>query len=254
VQSDGADQSFVDPADPTYLEFFYVQRIVDVIDASFKPGRRICAIHVGGAGMTIARHIAHTRPTSAQIVLEPDAALTQAVRQVAPLPRRSGIKVRPQDGRAGMSALRDNYADVVVTDAFDGAQVPAELGTCQWFEDNKRVLRPGGTMVMNLTDHAPLDYAKRLVAGVLSAFDQVVVGTEPAVIRGRRFGNVIVVGGRCDIGGLERRTRTAAFPYRLIHGPELRRWLGNAQPFTDQDAEPSPQPPTGWMGLTPSAG
>ena len=249
VRSEGTDQSHVDPADPTYLEFYYVQRMADVIDTAFAPGQRISAIHVGGAGMTLPRYIAHTRPTSAQIILEPDAALTEAVRQAAPLPRRSGIKVRPVDGLTGLTALRNDYADLVVVDAFQGAQVPAELATTQWFAQVKRVLHQDGTMVMNATDRTPLTYTRRLVAGLAESFTSVIVGAEPTVLRGRRFGNLIVIGGHCGIANLERKARTAAFPFRLIHGAALKRWLGNAKPFTTLDAEPSPAPPSGWMGL-----
>ena len=119
------DQSYVDLDDPLRLEFDYVQRIGDVIDAQGMPGQRLRMVHVGGAAMTLPRYVAVTRPQSAQIVLEPDVGLTRFVREWLPLPRRSGIKVRGIDGRAGIAGLRDSFADAVVVDAFDGARVPA---------------------------------------------------------------------------------------------------------------------------------
>ena len=127
VRVGGADQSWVDPDDPTRLEFDYMQRLADQLDHHAPPGQRMRVVHVGGAAMTLARYVAHTRPTSPQIVLEPDAALTEEVRAKIPLPRTSGIKVRPVDGRSGIEAMRDDYADVVVVDAFDGARVPGDL-------------------------------------------------------------------------------------------------------------------------------
>lgn len=111
LQVDGTDQSYVDLDDPTRLEFDYVERIADVVDLAGPPGQRLRVIHVGGAGLTVARYVAATRPTSAQIVLEPDAELTHFVRQHLPLPRQSGIKVRDVDGRAGIADLVDEYAD-----------------------------------------------------------------------------------------------------------------------------------------------
>ena len=251
VRSDGADQSFVDPDDPTYLEFYYVQRIADVIDTSFAPGQRIRAIHIGGAGMTIPRYIAHTRPTSAQIVFEPDTSLTEAVRQAIPLPKRSGIKVRPVDGLSGLSALRDSFAELAVVDAYLQAQVPAELATSQCQNQLKRVLGPSGTMVMNTTDHAPFAYARRLVASVCHNFATVALACEPAVWRGRRFGNLVVAAGQINLEGLAERARLAAFGSRLIAGPELVQWIGSAKPFTTEDSLPSPPPPGGWMGVVP---
>jgi spermidine synthase len=120
------DQSYVDLDDPTRLEFDYVQRIVDVLESVAPAGERLAVVHVGGAALTLPRYLAHTRPRSAQVVLEPDAELTELVRTHLPLPRQSGVKVRATDGRTGVAALRDDYADLVILDAFDGAQVPPE--------------------------------------------------------------------------------------------------------------------------------
>ena len=119
------DQSYVDLEDPLRLEFDYVQRIADLIEALFEPARTLRAVHVGGAGLTLPRYVAATRPGSVQTVLEPDAELTDFVRSRLPLPRASGIKVRAVDGRAGMPELRDQIADLVVLDAFVGRPGPA---------------------------------------------------------------------------------------------------------------------------------
>ncbi|MDR0283450.1 MAG: fused MFS/spermidine synthase [Propionibacteriaceae bacterium] len=246
VRIGGTDQSYVDPYDPTYLEFDYVQRIADIIDCTYPESGRITAVHVGGAGMTIPRYIAHTRPTSGQIVLEPDATLTAEVRAAVPLPPASGIKVRAADGQAGLAALRAEYADLVVVDAFAGAQVPAAFAGLPWLAEVRRVLRTTGTLVMNITDVGALEYTRRVVAGVRTLFTPVVVGAEPSTWRGRRFGNVVIAaGGALDPHNLIRRAQAAVFPYRLLFDLELDRWLGGARPFTDADARSSPYPPDG---------
>ena len=242
VRIDSTDQSYIDP-DPTYLEFEYVQRIADAIDTTFPPGQRIMAVHVGGGGMTIPRYIAHTRPTSGQLVFEPDETLTQAVRTVAPLPYHSGIKVRPTDGRAGLAQLSDDYADLLVLDAFCGPQIPAELGTVEWFAEVRRVVRSTGSFLMNVTDRSPLVYARRIIAGIARYFSPLAVGTETATLKGRRFGNLVVfAGGNIDPIALENRAERGAFPYRILYGPELDRWLGHPDPFTDEDSQPSTSP------------
>ena len=129
VRIGDTDQSYVDLADPLRLEFDYVQRIADVIDEIAPGGARLRVVHVGGAALTLPRYVTATRPSSAQIVLEPDEELTQVVRERLPLPRRSGIKVRAVDGRSGIAAMRDDFADLVIVDAFAGARVPPELTT-----------------------------------------------------------------------------------------------------------------------------
>ena len=133
------DQSYVDLDDPLRLEFDYVQRLADVLDSVTEPGQRLRVVHVGGAAMTLPRYIAATRPSSAQIVLEPDVELTAFVRRHLPLPVRSGIKVRGTDGRRGIAELRDGYADLVIIDAFVGARVPAELTTKEFLVDARRI-------------------------------------------------------------------------------------------------------------------
>lgn len=247
VRIGGTDQSFVDPGDPTLLEYDYVQRLADGIDTHAPAGQRLRVVHVGGAGMTLARYVAHTRPTSAQIVCEPDEELTELVRAHLPLPRNSGIKVRPVDGRAGLAAMRDAYADIVITDAFVGARVPAELTTLEWFTDVRRVLVADGLCLVNLTDRAPFDYARRVIAGLRAVFAEVAVGTEPATLKGRRFGNLVLFASAAPLPlpELTRRAASSAFPYRMVAGEALARLIGAARPFSGDDAAMSPPPPAG---------
>ncbi|GAB3707727.1 spermidine synthase [Mariniluteicoccus flavus] len=247
VRVGGADQSWVDPDDPTRLEFDYMQRIGDALDAHATEGERLRVVHVGGAGMTLARYVAATRPTSPQIVLEPDAELTAEVREAIPLPRNSGIKVRPVDGRAGIAEMRDDFADVVIVDAFVGARVPAELTTREFLTDVRRVLLGTGTVMMNITDHAPFSYTRRVLAGLAEVFGEAVMSAEPSTLKGRRFGNVLLLGSASPLptDRLARRAAGSAFPYRVVFGDHLARFLGAAAPYTDDDAERSPEPPGG---------
>lgn len=248
VRVDGTDQSFVDPTDPLRLEFDYVQRIAEVIDTIAPKYERISVIHVGGAGMTLPRYVAATRPTSAQIVFEPDVALTDQIRAIIPLPRRSGIKVRAVDGRTGLAEIPDDYADLVIVDAFAGARVPAELTTSEWYGDVARVLAPDGVVVVNITDRVPFLYAKRVVAGIADRFQPVVCALEPATLKGHRFGNIVIAAGRpIEHARLERLANRAPFPYRVLGGLHLARWVGKFAAFTDEDSQQSPAPLGGPM-------
>jgi len=243
----GTDQSYVDLDDPLRLEFDYVQRMADAIDAHAPEGERVRIIHVGGAAMTLPRYVSATRPRSAQIVLEPDAGLTAFVREHLPLPKRSGIKVRAVDGRAGVAELRDAFADLVVVDAFDGARVPAELTTREFLSDVGRVLAPGGTVLINVTDRAPFSYGRRVLAGVAQTFPHSALCAEPATLKGRRFGNVLLAGSKAALPLLQlaRKAGSSAFPYRVVHGERLVQLIGGGAPFTEADAEMSPRPPHG---------
>ncbi|GAA1390259.1 fused MFS/spermidine synthase [Luteococcus peritonei] len=246
VRVGGADQSWVDPADPTRLEFDYMQRLADQIDRHAPAGQRLRVVHVGGAAMTLARYVAHTRPTSPQIVLEPDEALTAEVREKIPLPRTSGIKVRPVGGLEGVTAMREDFADIVVVDAFDGARVPGELASVDFLAQVRRVLHSDGLLLFNVTDTHPFGWTRRLLAGVGSYFGHAMLAAESATLKGRRFGNVVIAASpvALPVAELERAASGAVFPYRLVHGEHLARLVGGAQPFHGT-GERSPGPPAG---------
>ena len=238
------DQSYVDLDDPLRLEFDYVQRLADVLDSVTEPGQRLRVVHIGGAAMTLPRYIAATRPSSAQIVLEPDVELTAFVRRHLPLPVRSGIKVRGTDGRCGIAELRDGYADLVIIDAFVGARVPAELTTNEFLEDARRSLSDHGVIILNLTDRGPLGYARRVLAGVRQVFPHVLLCAESSTLRGRRFGNVIIAGGGTALpySAIAERAGQSPFPYRVLRGARLNQLLSDSKPFSMEDAEESPDP------------
>jgi hypothetical protein len=242
LRLDGRDQSYVDLDDPTRLEFDYVRRMGDVLDAWQPAGEPVRVVHVGGAGLTLPRYVAATRPHSSQVVLEPDEQLTALVRRELPLPRRSGIRVRPVDGRSGIAGVRDGSTDLLVLDAFAGGRVPGDLVTCEYAASVARVLTDRGWYLANLTDRAPFAWTRRVVAGLRTAFPDVVVSAEPATLRGRRPGNLLVVAGREGVPTDQLRTRaaTSPLPYRVLAGEEVGSSLGGGRPFTDDDTEPSP--------------
>ncbi len=244
LRLDGHDQSHVDLADPTRLEFDYVRRLGDVLDAWGEPGAPVRILHVGGAAMTLPRYVAATRPRSAQVVLEPAAEVTDLVRERLPLPRRSGIKVRPVDGRTGLAALRDAGLDVVLVDAYAEGRVPADLVTAEAAAEAARVLAPGGLLLLNLSDRAPFAWTRRVVAAVRTAFGATMLSAEPATLRARRAGNLLLVAGatQVPVADLQARAARSAAPYRVLDERGVSDSFGGGRPFTDADTEPSPPP------------
>ncbi len=247
-----AQQSWVDPSRPDFLLFEYVQHIAMVLDHTAlraPAGERLRIVHLGGGGLTIPRWIEWRRPETAQVVCEPNVELTAEVRRKTPLPKRSGIKVRDVDGRAGLAQMRDEWADVVIVDAFDGARVPAELVTQEALDEVRRVLRGQAVVILNVTDQAPFGWTKRAVASLRHGWRHLLVGAEPAVHKGRRFGNLLLVAAmdKPDARGIVRASAGLPAGYRWIVGEEAHAWAGGATPFTDEDCESSPEPP--WSRL-----
>ncbi len=248
---DGAPQSYVDLADPQYLEFEYTRRLAFAVDAAAPAGRPLDVLHLGGGGLSLPRYVASTRPGSRQEVVEADRALAGLVAEHLPLPPDADVTVRIADARQWLAGLPPASVDVLVADVFGGARVPAHLTSVEYLALAARVVRDGGLYLANLADGAPFDFLRPQIATVASVFDHVCLLAEPGVLRGRRFGNTVVVAGRRDLplSVLARRAAGDVFPARVEHGPGLRALVRDASVVRDADAVPSPEPPSGAFGV-----
>ncbi|HEY5833276.1 spermidine synthase [Streptomyces sp.] len=241
----GAPQSHVDLDDPGCLDFAYQRRLGHVIDLAAPPGRPLRAVHLGGGALTLARYLAHTRPRSTQQVAEVDAALTALVRAELPWDRGWRIKVKNADARQVLGTLPDSWADLVIADVFSGARTPAHLTTAEFLAEVRRVLGPGGGYAANLTDGGPLTFLRSQIATVRGAFAHTALAAEPAVLRGKRFGNIVLYAAdhALPIPELVRRVATDPQPARVEHGSALADFAAGASVTTDATATMSPPPP-----------
>ncbi|MFF9624086.1 spermidine synthase [Streptomyces griseosporeus] len=248
---DGAPQSYVDLDAPEHLEFEYARRLGHVLDTVAAPGRALDVLHLGGGALTLPRYVAVTRPGSRQDVVEADRGLLDLVAEHLPLPAGSRIALHAADARAWVEAAPDASADVLVADVFGGSRVPAHLTTLAYAREAERVLRADGVYVANLADGAPFAFLRSQLATFAEVFEELALIAEPGVLRGRRFGNAVLVAAHRPVGtaDLARLTAADAFPARVEHGPALRRFTGDARPVTDADAVPSPEPPDGAFGI-----
>ncbi|WP_329564263.1 spermidine synthase [Kitasatospora sp. NBC_01266] len=242
---DGAPQSHVDLADPTRLAFEYQRRLGHLIDLAAEPGKPIRVLHLGGGALTLARYTAATRPRSRQQVAELDTALTEWVRAELPMPSGWQIKVRGGDARAVLERAPEGGAELVIADVFSGARVPAHCTTVEFATLAARALAPGGRYAVNIADGASLAFARSQVATLLAVFPEVALVADPAVLRGKRFGNLILVAAHTPlpIAELTRRTASDAGLGRVEHGRELAAFPAGAPVATDAAAAPSPAPP-----------
>ncbi|MCU7729988.1 fused MFS/spermidine synthase [Actinoplanes sp. KI2] len=242
---DGTPQSYVDLDDPAHLEFEYIRRMAAAIDLLAPPGEPLRALHLGGGALTLPRYLAATRPGSPQRVVEIDGALVELVRRELPLPAKANIRVRVGDARAAVEGMRDGGYDVVVLDVFAGARTPAHLASVEFAREIARVLAPTGRLIANIADGPPLRYARAQVATIRAALPEACLVADAAVLRGRRFGNLVVVAGRTPppVAELTRRAAGDWFPGRVE--TDLDRFSGGVAPVTDSVAVASPTPPSG---------
>jgi spermidine synthase len=202
------DASYVDLADPRHLEFDYLRRMRDVVEAL--RARRI--VHVGGAGCALARALAATDRgrVRRQEVIEVDADVVELAREHLGLRRAPGLKLRIGDGRAFLAARDDASVDVLLVDAFVGARVPRHLATTAALADAARVVAPGGALAINVVDAPPMADVLAIAAGLRASFATVAALGAGPVLRGKRQGNVVLVAGHGSLPLERLRVRGAA--------------------------------------------
>ncbi|WP_402467954.1 spermidine synthase [Isoptericola aurantiacus] len=237
----GVPSSCLDLTDPGFLAFEYLQQMAAVVDR-LPPGP-VRAVHLGAAGCALPRQIEHARPGSRQIGVDVDARLLTLVREWFDLPRSPALRLRAEDGGRALAGLTPGLADVVVRDAFDGDTTPEHLVGTEFARACRRALRPGGLALANCADRPPLNLARAEVASFAAAFGPTAVAehrlaliAEPAVLKGRRYGNVVVAAvapGDDDAGldlgdaALGRALRSLAVPAQVLTGAELERFASS---------------------------
>lgn len=246
---DGTPQSHVDLDDPSRLFFEYVQRIGHVVDEWGDTGQPMTALHLGAGALTLPRYIHATRPGSRQQVIELDEALVGFVREHLPLPKQSGIRVRYGDARAMLTRLPaalHGAVDLVVVDVFSGSRIPAHVTSAEFYREVAAFLAPGGIVAVNVADGPGLAFARGQAATLRLVLDDVAALAETSVLKGRRFGNVVLIASASalPLDWMPRLMARGPHPAAVIAGRELVNWIAGAPVVSDQTALPSPAPAT----------
>ena len=247
---DGTPQSSVNLGDPTDLAFEYVERIGHAIDLIGDPGEPITAVHFGAGALTIPRYVAWTRPGSRQQVVELEPALVDLVRERLPLPKGASIRVRYGDAREiaeKLPAGLQGAADLVVVDVFAGATIPAPVTTVEFYRLAAGLLNARGILAVNVADGAGLPFARTQMATVAAVLPHVAVLAEAQTMKGRRFGNLVLVGTRdaALLDWLPRLVAAGPHPAQAVSGDDLTALIRGAAVVTDATASPSPDPGRG---------
>jgi SAM-dependent methyltransferase len=244
---DGTPQSNVNLDDPSQLFFEYVQRIGHVIDQLRMPGEPITAVHLGAGAFTLPRYIAATRPGSRQQVIELETDLVDFVREHLPLPRQANIRVRHGDARAVLEKLPAGLrgtVDLLVVDVFSGARTPAHVTSLEFYREAVTLLKPDGVIAVNVADGPGLHFARGQAATLLAATGDVAALAETQILKGRRFGNVVLIGSptALPLDWMPRLLAGGPHPSVVVGGADLRKWIAGAPVVLDATAVQSPPP------------
>lgn len=214
---DGMESSFHDLDDPTHMDFEYMQHMTAVLDSVRGEGTAVRALHLGGAGCSLATAWAHMRAGSSQMAVERDGELTRLAREWFPLPRSPQLRIRHEDARAAVEGFPPGRWDVVVRDVFVDSQVPEHLADAGTAQAVRRILTADGLYLVNMTDAPPLPNVRSEFRVLARLFSHVRAVVDPAILRGRRFGNVVLAASQqeFDDADLARRLRRLPIPAAL---------------------------------------
>lgn len=204
LRQEGMDASYVDLADPSYLDFDYLRWMRIVLRLA--RARRV--LHVGGGACALARALAADDPGGRQEVCEVDGDVLALARAHMGLRRAAGLRVREADGRAHVAGQAAGSWDAVVIDAFVGAVVPRRLITAEALAD---VARVAPLALVNVVDDRAARDVGLIAAGLAGAYPSVWAF-------GRRPGNTVLAGARhaLDLRRLAARLAADRDPARLI--------------------------------------
>lgn len=253
---DGTPQSHVNLEDPSQLFFEYVQRMGHVIDRLRLPGEPITALHLGAGALTLPRYIEATRPGSRQQVIELESDLVDLVRRELPWSRQASLRIRYGDAREVMGRLPAGLrgaVDLLVVDVFAGARTPAHVTSVEFYREAVSLLAADGIVLVNIADGPGLAFARGQAATLRSVTDDVAALAEAQVLKGRRFGNVVLVGSPSPLplDWMPRLLAGGPHPAKVVTGRELENWIAGAPVVTDATAVASPPPSAGIFRIRP---
>lgn len=213
----GVPSSHIVPGEPARLDFEYMRWIANFLGSFYpdaaKPKARIT--HLGGAACTLPRYFAAAWPGSRSTVVEIDAELAVLARELFDVPRSPAVKIRVGDAREETDRFKPATRDVIIRDVFSSATTPRSLTTVEFFAAARASLSEGGVYVANCGSHADLKEAKEELAGMAEVWPHVAAIADPPMLKGRRYGNIVLIGANCPLEatpGLSRDLLKGAVP------------------------------------------
>ncbi|MFC7848700.1 spermidine synthase [Arthrobacter sp. NPDC057388] len=233
LRINGVMSSHIDLADPLFLDFEYMRWMSALIESRWAPEAkpRLRGLHLGGGACSLARYFHAAYPDARQVVVELDGKLAEYVRTWFDLPKAPLLRLRVGEARAVTETLTPDTRDFVIRDVFAGAVTPFPLTTAEFNAHVRRVLAPGGIYVVNSGDGPDLKNAREDAATIAAAFEHTVIIADPAMLKGRRYGNMVMAGSDepfDDDPQLARRLLGGAVPAHIWNDAKVRAFAAGA--------------------------
>lgn len=237
VKINGEPSSHIDLADPQTLAFDYMRWISELSRSQWDSQTKLRVLHLGGGACTLARSFASVYSEARQVVVELDGRLAVLVREWFDLPRAPLLRVRVGEARAVTETLTDDSRDLIIRDVFAGRSTPRPLTTLEFTRQARRVLSPGGIYVVNCGDTPDLRGARAEAATIGAVFEHTAIIADPAMLKGKRDGNIVIAGSDVPIGTsptLASRVLGGGTPAHVWQDAQVRRFAASAKVLRDE--------------------
>jgi spermidine synthase len=233
LRINGVMSSHIDLADPLFLDFEYMRWIAALVESRWPTNRqgRLRFLHLGGGACSMARYFNSAYADARQVVVELDGKLAEYVRGWFDLPKAPLLRIRVGEARAVTETLTAQTRDVIIRDVFAGAYTPASLTTHEFNAHVDRVLAPGGLYVVNSGDAPNLKNAREDAATIAATFEHTMIIADPAMLKGRRYGNMVIAGSHepfDDDPQLARKLLGGAVPAHIWDDSKVRAFAAGA--------------------------
>lgn len=233
LKINGVMSSHIDVADPLFLDFEYMRWIAALIESRWPTGApsKLRGLHLGGGACSMARYFHAAYPDSRQVVVELDGKLAEYVRGWFDLPKAPMLRLRVGEAREVTESLTPDTRDFIIRDVFAGSLTPRPLTTLEFIGHIRNVLAPGGIYVVNSGDAPDLKNAREDAATIAAAFEYTALIADPAMLKGRRYGNMIMAGSDQpfdDDPAMARRLLGGAVPAHIWNDAQVRAFAKGA--------------------------
>ncbi|MDR6414390.1 fused MFS/spermidine synthase [Pseudarthrobacter sulfonivorans] len=252
LKINGVMSSHIDLADPLFLDFEYMRWMAALIESRWPPKgaaggsaaggskgsggspaqeHKLRGLHLGGGACSLARYFHAAYPDARQVVVELDGKLAEYVRGWFDLPKAPLLRLRVGEAREVTETLTPDTRDFIIRDVFAGSLTPRPLTTAEFTDHIRRVLAPGGIYVVNSGDAPDLKNAREDAATIAAAFEHTVIIADPAMLKGRRYGNMVMAGSDTPLDGdpqLARRLLGGAVPAHIWNDAQVRAFAANS--------------------------
>jgi predicted membrane-bound spermidine synthase len=167
----------------------YVQDLGDLLAHYAPQAKRVLVIGLGGGNII---HVFLKQGRQVDVVEIDPQVVTAAERYFGVDPKQ--VKITLEDGRRYVRASPDRY-DALVMNAFIGENSPSHLLAKEFFQEAKRILNPGGVVLVNFVGYVQGPH--RWGGGAVYATLRASFGWCRSFFRDARdrFGNILYVAG-----------------------------------------------------------